>query len=69
VARRCALLRSKSRRWRSAARAELALYLTHGILHLAGYNDHRPAEFRRMHAREDTLLAEFGLGPVFNSPP
>jgi len=50
----------------AASRAELALYVTHGILHLAGYDDHRPADFRRMHAREDELLSELGLGPVFS---
>ncbi len=51
-----------------AARAELALYVVHGILHLAGYDDHRPADFRRMHAREDELLTQLGLGPVFAQP-
>jgi probable rRNA maturation factor len=49
----------------AAARAELALYVTHGILHLAGYDDHRAADFRRMHAREDELLQNLGLGRVF----
>lgn len=47
------------------ARAELALYLTHGLLHLAGYDDHTPHGFRRMHAREDALLRDVGLGAVF----
>ncbi len=42
-------------------RAELALYLTHGLLHLSGYDDHSPAAFRRMHARELTLLSALGL--------
>ena len=50
----------------ASARAELALYLTHGILHLAGYDDHKPADYRRMHAREDELLSALGLGPVFS---
>lgn len=48
-----------------AAREELALYLVHGILHLAGYDDHAPADFDRMHRREDTLLRELRLGPIF----
>lgn len=48
-----------------ASRAELALYVAHGCLHLAGYDDHTPAAFRRMHAREDQLLAQLGLGRVF----
>ncbi|MDX2199645.1 MAG: rRNA maturation RNase YbeY [Phycisphaerae bacterium] len=47
-------------------RKELALYVTHGILHLAGYDDHAAADFRRMHAREDALLAQMGVGRVFS---
>jgi probable rRNA maturation factor len=62
VARRRAARRSRSLQ---AARAELALYAVHGILHLAGYDDQTPAGFRRMHAREDELLSQLGLGPVF----
>ena len=45
---------------------ELALYVTHGILHLAGHDDHTPRGFARMHAREDELLTRLGLGPVFS---
>jgi probable rRNA maturation factor len=48
-----------------AARRELALYLVHGILHLAGYEDGTPAGFEAMHTREDQLLSQLGLGPVF----
>jgi probable rRNA maturation factor len=58
-----------NRRWLAAARAELALYLTHGLLHLAGYDDHRPAQSRRMHAREDELLERLGIGPVYQRKP
>jgi probable rRNA maturation factor len=49
-----------------AARRELALYLVHGLLHLAGYEDGTPAGFERMHAQEDQLLTKLGLGPVFH---
>jgi probable rRNA maturation factor len=48
-----------------AARAELALYVVHGILHLAGYDDHTPADNQKMHRREDEILCRLGLGPVF----
>lgn len=48
-----------------AAVRELSLYVVHGILHLAGYDDHDPAEFARMHAREDEILSQLGLGRVF----
>lgn len=46
-------------------RRELALYVTHGILHLAGYDDATPAAARRMHAREDALLGALGVGAVY----
>jgi probable rRNA maturation factor len=49
------------------ARAELALYLTHGILHLSGYDDQTPRRFQRMHTREDELLCALGLGPLFSA--
>lgn len=62
VARRRARQRDKAAR---AVVAELALYVVHGILHQAGYDDHDDAGYRRMHAREDALLRELGLGAVF----
>lgn len=46
--------------------AELALYVVHGLLHLAGYDDHETAAARRMHAREDQLLTRLGLGPLYS---
>lgn len=64
VARRRAAQRSTRL---ADARAELALYVVHGILHLAGYDDHDPRDARRMHAREDELLAQAGLGAVFKA--
>lgn len=50
-----------------AVNRELALYVAHGILHLAGYDDHSPRDFRRMHAREDALLTQIGLGAAFSA--
>ncbi|MBK8914290.1 MAG: rRNA maturation RNAse YbeY [Phycisphaerales bacterium] len=50
---------------RAADRAELALYLVHGLLHLSGHEDHTRAGFARMHAREDELLRRMGHGSVF----
>lgn len=48
-----------------SVRHELLLYVVHGILHLLGEDDHDPADFARMHAREDQILSELGLGAVF----
>ncbi|MCE9629488.1 MAG: rRNA maturation RNase YbeY [Planctomycetia bacterium] len=40
---------------------ELAYYIVHGMLHLAGEDDHDPADRRRMRARERKLMAAAGL--------
>ena len=49
--------------------AELTLYLVHGWLHLAGYDDLHPAKKRRMRAAEARalkLLRHTGTLPVFS---
>lgn len=38
--------------------AELALYVIHGLLHLHGYEDKEPAQFARMHALQERILAD-----------
>ncbi len=48
--------------------AELTLYVVHGWLHLAGYDDLQPAKkrvMRRAEARAMTLLRKEGALPVF----
>ncbi len=35
---------------------ELARYLVHGTLHLLGYDDKKPADFKKMHSRQETIL-------------
>ena len=42
-------------------RYEVAYYVVHGLLHLAGYDDHAPADRRAMRARERVLMAAAGL--------
>jgi len=39
---------------------ELDLLVVHGLLHLAGWNDHEPREARLMHEREREILAGAG---------
>jgi len=39
---------------------ELALYLVHGILHLLGYDDHSPADVKRMREKEREVLSYLG---------
>ena len=49
--------------------AELTLYVVHGWLHLAGYDDLQPARkrvMRRAEARAMKLLTAAKLGPVFS---
>jgi probable rRNA maturation factor len=42
---------------------ELDLLLTHGILHLTGWNDETPTQRRRMMRRAETLLGWSRTGP------
>ncbi len=44
---------------------ELVLYALHGLLHIAGHDDHDEESYARMHAEEDRLLELVGLGAVF----
>lgn len=45
---------------------ELLLYVVHGLMHLLGEDDHTEEDFHRMHAREDALLNQMGVGPLFD---
>jgi probable rRNA maturation factor len=51
---------AQARRYRTSWQSELVRYLTHGILHLRGYDDHQAAERRRMKREEDRLVKELG---------
>ena len=46
--------------------AELALYMTHALLHNFGFDDREPAMARNMHEQEDEILQELGYGLVYN---
>jgi probable rRNA maturation factor len=48
--------RRQSRRLSVPLALELQLLVTHGILHLIGYDDRDPAEARLMHRREREIL-------------
>lgn len=43
---------------------ELLLYVVHGVLHLAGYDDHSPGDEAAMRRRESEVLAELGIKPL-----
>jgi probable rRNA maturation factor len=46
-------------------RAEVLLYIVHGVLHCMGHDDHDPDDARRMHEAEDALLRDIGVGAVY----
>jgi len=46
--------------------AELALYITHGLLHNLGFDDSTQAKAKKMHDTEDEILQELGYGLVYN---
>jgi len=57
--------RREARRRGTSMMSELQLYVTHGCLHLAGYDDRRSQESARMHRREDEVLSELRGEPVY----
>ncbi|MBN2019209.1 MAG: rRNA maturation RNase YbeY [Sedimentisphaerales bacterium] len=50
-----------------SALAELALYITHGLLHLLGLNDLAPSQAKKMHRIEDEILQQQGFGLVYDN--
>ncbi|AQT67626.1 Endoribonuclease YbeY [Anaerohalosphaera lusitana] len=51
------------------AQAELALYITHGLLHNLGFDDIDPADAEKMHKAEDEILQTAGFGVVYAARP
>jgi probable rRNA maturation factor len=49
-----------------ASQAELALYITHGLLHNLGFDDSTESKARKMHDMEDNILQQLGYGFVYN---
>jgi probable rRNA maturation factor len=47
-------------------KAELALYVTHGLLHNLGFDDSKRAGAAEMHRTEDEILEQLGYGPVYD---
>jgi probable rRNA maturation factor len=60
LAKRQAKLRGHS------ARAELALYIVHGLLHQLGFDDLTSKDAERMHLEEDRILQQAGYGRVYH---
>jgi probable rRNA maturation factor len=49
-----------------SSEAELALYITHGLLHNLGFDDSTQSQAEKMHNIEDEILQQLGYGPVYN---
>jgi probable rRNA maturation factor len=49
-----------------SAGAELALYVTHALLHQLGFDDRTAEQARQMHRIEDEILQHAGFGLVYN---
>lgn len=47
--------------------SEVALYITHGLLHQLGFDDLDAAEAKKMHAEEDRILQENDFPSVYYS--
>ena len=47
--------------------AELALYITHALLHNLGFDDSTENQAKKMHGTEDNILQQLGYGLVYNS--
>jgi probable rRNA maturation factor len=45
---------------------ELALYVTHGLLHNVGFDDSTKEKAKKMHNAEDEILQRLGYGAVYN---
>lgn len=61
--------RRQARERGSTVQKELLLYALHGMLHLIGFDDRTAAGYRSMHRKEDQILTQLGIGPVFAGEP
>lgn len=63
---------AQAKLFRTSWRAEVLRYIVHGVLHLRGHDDLRPAARRRMKREEDLLLKKllhrFGLSKPAKKP-
>ena len=52
-----------------SAENELMLYVIHGLLHLVGFDDHAPADRRRMREKEAEYLTRLRIVPANGTRP
>ncbi len=61
--------RAQAPRFQNDPEAELARLIVHGLLHLLGYDHHRPQDGRRMKAAERHALGLFEPGSLWDAEP
>jgi probable rRNA maturation factor len=49
--------KSNAKRYKTSVDKELVLYVIHGLLHLAGFDDHSPKDIAAMRGMEEKLLS------------
>ena len=59
------LAAKKAKLLKNTPSAELALYITHGLLHNIGFDDLEPKKAEKMHKMEDEILVKLGYGKVY----
>jgi probable rRNA maturation factor len=59
--------KSEGKKRGHSQQAELALYITHGLLHNLGFDDLTVKKAKAMHHLEDEILQQHGFGKVYNS--
>jgi len=50
--------RANAKAHQTSTQNEIVLYVIHGILHLAGYDDHNPKDILQMRRMESKLLSD-----------
>jgi len=55
----------QSRKRAHSTEAELALYITHGLLHNLGFDHADETQSRKMHNVEDEILQQAGFGVIY----
>lgn len=54
------MARKNAAAYQTSCARELVLYVAHGILHLLGFDDHRPRDIRAMRRKEQEILSYLG---------